>query len=89
MSDRIEELEEKLAKESAPEIVDGIQKLRTRMLMFRRSVWPLREVVNELSREESALINEGSIAYLPDLYDHTVLVIDTAENPAGNTVRNG
>jgi magnesium transporter len=79
MSSRIEELELNLAKESAPEVLEGIQKLRTRMLMFRKSVWPLREVVNSLSREESTLIAEGTVAYFRDLYDHTVQVVETTE----------
>jgi len=49
------------------------------MILLRRSVWPLREVIASLERGGSALISEGTLLYLRDVYDHTVQVIDTSE----------
>jgi len=49
------------------------------MIFLRRSVWPLREVVNILERGESPLIQEKTQIYLRDLYDHTIQVIDNIE----------
>ena len=46
---------------------------------MRRSVWPLREVINSLERGESSLIQETSRIYLRDVYDHTIQVIDSVE----------
>ncbi len=49
------------------------------MIYIRKSVWPLREVINNLLREESNIIKESTHIYLRDLYDHTIQVIDTIE----------
>jgi len=53
--------------------------MRTRMLLFRKSVWPLREVISTLAREETSLTTRETVAYFRDLYDHTIQVIDTTE----------
>lgn len=50
------------------------------MIFFRKSVWPLREVISGLVKGESALIQEKIHVYLGDLYDHTIQVVDTIEN---------
>jgi magnesium transporter len=50
------------------------------MLYLRKSVWPLREVVNGLEKSESTLISEGTSLYLRDVYDHTIQIIDTIES---------
>ena len=49
------------------------------MIFLRKSVWPLREMINNLERSESALIKESTTIYLRDVYDHTIQVIDTLE----------
>jgi magnesium transporter len=50
------------------------------MIDLRKSVWPLREVVNGLERLETPLIKSSTDVYLRDLYDHTIQVIDTVES---------
>ena len=47
--------------------------------MLRKSIWPLREVINRLERWESKLINESTDIFLRDLYDHTIQVVDAVE----------
>lgn len=50
------------------------------MIFLRKSIWPLRELINGLERCESALIHESTGAYLRDVYDHTIQIIDTVES---------
>ena len=50
------------------------------MILLRRSVWPLREVVARLERAESPLIRPGLNLFLRDVYDHTVQVIEGIES---------
>jgi magnesium transporter len=45
----------------------------------RRAVWPLRDAINSLLREENALIAKATRLYLRDCYDHTVQVLDIVE----------
>jgi magnesium transporter len=49
------------------------------MIFLRKSVWPLREVISGLERNESKLIAKTTKIYLRDVYDHTIQVIDTVE----------
>jgi magnesium transporter len=79
LAERIEELEDELVTNPSPETLHAIHHLKTDMIFFRKSIWPLREVVNGLQRDESPLIHEKTEAYLRDLYDHTIEVIDTLE----------
>ncbi|MEJ2568754.1 MAG: magnesium/cobalt transporter CorA, partial [candidate division WOR-3 bacterium] len=79
IGDRIEELEEDIVKGVAQESLENIHKSKKYMILLRRSVWPLREVINSLSREKTALISENVLIYFRDVYDHTIQVIETIE----------
>lgn len=79
VGDEIEDLEEELLRSPSLETSETIHILKREMLFLRRSVWPLREVISLLLREESPLVQKETLLYLRDLYDHTIQVIDTIE----------
>jgi magnesium transporter len=77
--ERIEEIEDKLVTNQKPETLQTLHDLKREMVFLRKSVWPLREVINRLERYESPLINKSTGVYLRDVYDHTIQVIDSVE----------
>jgi magnesium transporter len=77
LGERIDLLEERVIARPDSHSVQDIQILKREMIFLRRSVWPLREVIGRLIREESALVQDATSPYLHDLYDHTVQVADT------------
>ena len=79
VSDRIESLEEDLVTNPVPATMQSIHHLKREMIFFRRSVWPLREVISVLKRGGSDLIKESTGIFLRDVYDHTIQVMDTIE----------
>src|SRR4030066_458337 len=79
LGERIELLEEQLVTRPTPETLQTIHDLKKEMIFLRRAVWPLREVVGNLERGESSLIQASTRVYLRDLYDHTVEAIDNIE----------
>ncbi|MFB0505704.1 MAG: magnesium/cobalt transporter CorA [Thermodesulfobacteriota bacterium] len=79
LGEKIESLEEELLKNPTPETLQVIHTLKTNLIFLRKSVWPLREVINNLERGESPLITDPTGIYLRDVYDHTIQVIDTIE----------
>lgn len=79
IGEQIEFLEEKLVINPVPETLNIIHKLKREMLFFRKSVWPLREVISVLERGESPLIKGSTKIYLRDVYDHNIQIIDTIE----------
>lgn len=80
MGEEIEEMEERiLSSRPGPEAAAAVHRLRRDMLLVRKAVWPLREVVSGLLRGESDLVGEAVHPFLRDVYDHTIEVIDTLE----------
>ena len=79
LEERVEDLEEELVTTPTQGSLNKINRLKKDMIFLRKSVWPLREVINNLERSESPLIKESTTIYLRDVYDHTIQVIDTLE----------
>lgn len=79
VGEKIEALEDLLIQEPQKNLLPAIHNLKSELLFLRRSVWPLREVVAGIERNESPLFDKGTILYIRDLYDHTVQVIETLE----------
>ena len=79
LGENIEDVEEKMIANPTPETLRAIHRLKRKMISLRKSVWPLREVVNAFERSDSKLIQESTRIYLKDVYDHTIQVIDTVE----------
>jgi magnesium transporter len=53
--------------------------MKREMIYFRKAVWPLRELINNMERSESALIMPTTDVYLRDVHDHTIRIIDSVE----------
>lgn len=79
MGDVIEEIEEKIIVNARPDTMKRIHTLKRSIIFLRKSVWPLREIINGLHHKASPLIQDGTQPYLKDIYDHTIQVIDTVE----------
>jgi magnesium transporter len=77
--EKIEALEEELIKDPTPQTSAEIHKLKNELIFVRRSVWPLRELINSLERSESKLIKKTTLPFLRDVHDHTINIIDTIE----------
>ena len=80
LGDDIEQLGEKVIEDPSPETLGVIQSLRRELSRLRRSIWPLREVVSAFQRTETELVEESTEAYLRDVYDHTIQVVETVES---------
>ncbi len=78
--EKIGDIEEELIAMPTRETLPAIYRLKREMLILRKAVWPLREVVNKLEHAENKLIQDNTRIYLRDIYDHTIQVIDTIEN---------
>ena len=79
LGEKIEFLEENVIENPDQNIVKHLQFLKRELTFLRKSVWPLREVISKLIRDETPLITNYTGPYLQDVYDHTIQVIDTIE----------
>lgn len=79
IAERIEEMEEDIIESPSTNKLHELYRLKREMINLRKSVWPLREVISRMEREESKLIKDTTKVYLRDVYDHTISVIETVE----------
>jgi len=80
IGEHIEDMEETLLTDPGSGLLEDMHILRRELIFLRKSIWPLREVISYLQRGESSLIQEKTIVFLKDLYDHTIQVMDTVES---------
>ena len=77
--DRLEDVEAEVLQRPAPAVIQEIHTLKREMLLLRRAVWPMREVISALQREPHACMSDATRTYMRDVYDHTVQIIDIVE----------
>ncbi|HXH19111.1 MAG TPA: magnesium/cobalt transporter CorA [Chitinophagales bacterium] len=79
LGEKIEHLEEKVLHHPPQTILEEIQNLKKDLILMRRSVYPLREVLAALTRDDNKLILKKTQKFIRDVHDHTVQVIETLE----------
>lgn len=80
VGDDCDTLEEELLRKPTTAILQNIHKLKHETMELRRAIWPLREVVNALIRNDRGFFQPATIPYLRDVYDHTVHLIESLES---------
>ena len=79
LSERIESLEEETIVHPTPEVLTKINILRKELLLLRRPILPLRDVITVILHEETPLLGENTSPYFRDVYDHLIQVIQMLE----------
>ena len=79
IGDRLHDLEEEILERPTPAGMRRIHRIRRDLLILRRAIWPQREAVNALIREDSTLVSATVRQYLRDCYDHAVQITDVVE----------
>ncbi len=78
--ERIDAMEDEVAGHPQKGLIGRVHAMKRDLLALRRAVWPLREAVNSLMRDETPFITKDARLYLRDCYDHTMQIIDMIEN---------
>jgi magnesium transporter len=78
--EKIENMEGELLADPEPSVLQRLYNLKREIIFFRKQVWPIRELLNTLIKQESPFIDESVHIFLRDVYDHTIQVIDTIES---------
>lgn len=80
VDEKLEKLEKGLFQDPQPKTLQQIQSNKRDILFLRKSVWPIREVVNHFRRLENPIVKDSTKLYMQDVYDHTIQAIDTIES---------
>jgi len=76
---QLEELEEQVLESADRDSLAQIHVMRRELILLRRNLWPQREVINSLLRDDTEIIQKDTHLYLRDCYDHTIQIIDLLE----------
>lgn len=79
IGDKIEIIEEEIISDSDKKSIMDLHFLKREMVFLRKQVWPMRDLINNMIRSETTLINPTSDIYLRDLSDHVTRIIDAVE----------
>ncbi len=80
LGERIEMLEEKIIRSSNTRSLAEINNLRKELIVLKRNVSPVRDLVNGFIRSDSDLLEERTTKYFKDIYDHILQANELAEN---------
>lgn len=78
--ERLAALELELAEdEGGTQTLRAIHAMRNELIVLRKSIWPLRDVLSSLERTESKIITDATRKYIRDVHDHALQIIETLE----------
>jgi magnesium transporter len=80
LGERIEALEDEVLRATSTSSLANINQVRKELIVLKRNIAPVRELVNGFLRSESELLEERTVKYFKDIYDHIVQAYDLMEN---------
>lgn len=80
LGEQIELLEEEVARRSNKRSLARINQLRKELIVLKRNIAPVRDLVGSIIRSESELLEDRTTKYFKDVYDHITQAFDLSEN---------
>lgn len=80
LGDRLEALEEEIIRAKSKRPLAKLNNLRKEMIVLKKNVAPVRDIINGFIRSESDLLQENTDKYFKDIYDHIIQANDATEN---------
>lgn len=74
-----EMLEDEMIGKPGRELLQRIHAFRSELLHLRRSLWPLRDMLNALQRDDGNYFQQETRLYLRDIYDNSIHLIESME----------
>ncbi|UKM63709.1 magnesium/cobalt transporter CorA [Flavobacteriaceae bacterium GSB9] len=80
LGDKIEDFETSIfSGDVDDDISQNIQNLKREILRVRRAIFPLRDIINRIEKNENSLIHKKTITYYKDVYDHLIQVTENID----------
>lgn len=76
----LEDLDEEVIDDPTEKTLAAIHQMKKNMVFLRKSIAPVREMLNVLIRDDSSLIEQQTVLYFRDAYDHIIRVNETIES---------
>jgi magnesium transporter len=80
LGELIEDLEDELIRKSSTRSLIKINQMRKELIVLKRNIAPVRDLVGSIIRSESDLLEDRTTKYFKDVYDHIMQAFDLSEN---------
>jgi magnesium transporter len=80
LADDIDQLQDDVIERASQWTLQRLFVLKRELLQIRRATSPAREVFNQLTNRDLALIRRDHVVYFRDVYDHLIRVTDELDN---------
>lgn len=80
LGEQVELVEEEVIRRSNTRSLGRINQIRKEMIVLKRNIAPVRDLVNGIIRSESDLLDDRTTKYFKDVYDHIIQAYDLSEN---------
>ena len=78
--EHLEQLEATVVANATPTMLERINRAKRNLLVLRRGIWPQRDAINILVRDDSPFISDEVKVFLRDCHDHCIQVADVLES---------
>lgn len=79
IGDKIEVLEEEIIHRPTRQSLIKLYGLKREVIYLRKQVWPVRDLISNLTRSDNKFISSNTQLFLRDLHDHSTRIIDSVE----------
>ncbi len=80
VGERIERIEDELSEGKTSEFTfQRIQRIRKELIYLRKAVYPVRDAISKLVKDDSPYIQTETTRFFADVYDHVVHLIDSLD----------
>jgi magnesium transporter len=79
IGEQIEDIEDEVHKDPSTATFKRIQATKKELIYLRKAVYPLRDALSRVMKNEFGFIEEENIRYIADIYDHVIHLIDSLE----------
>ncbi|MBT1710053.1 magnesium/cobalt transporter CorA [Fulvivirgaceae bacterium PWU5] len=79
VGDLVEDIEETVYESSTNQTFHRIQKLKKELIFLRKALYPLRDALGKVIKDESEFVHEENLRFYSDVYDHVVHLIDSVD----------
>jgi magnesium transporter len=80
INEKLGQIEEDLMDKPGEETRNQIHAVRKDIIFAHKSIWPARDMLSQLTRDEIRLIDKTTKTYLRDVHDHMAQIIINLEN---------
>jgi magnesium transporter len=80
IGDAIDDVQDEVVRKADKDTIERVFTLKRELIQVRRAISPIREVFNQLTNRDEALIDAEEIIYFRDIYDHVIRLTDELDN---------